>query len=75
MPVLCVGRLKEERLNKLVNKKQLKNDGDVDEKKKRRKKLLYDDIETAKRIRKKYGSNNKNMKNFYESYKLVLETK
>jgi hypothetical protein len=40
MPVLCVGRLKEERLNKLVNKKQLKNDGDVDEKKKKKKKKI-----------------------------------
>jgi hypothetical protein len=41
MPVLCVGRLKEERLNKLVNKKQLKNDGDVDEKKKKEEKNYY----------------------------------
>jgi hypothetical protein len=32
-----VGRLEEERLNKLVNKKQLENDGDDDEKKKEKK--------------------------------------
>jgi hypothetical protein len=58
-----VGRLEEERLNKLVNKKQLENDGDDDEKKKK-KNLLYDDIETAKGIRKTCGSNNKNVKHF-----------
>jgi hypothetical protein len=34
-----VGCFEEERLNKLVNKKQPENDGDVDEEKKRRKKI------------------------------------
>jgi hypothetical protein len=35
-----VGRFEEERLNKLVNKKQPENDGDVDEEKKKKKKKI-----------------------------------
>lgn len=33
----CVGRLEEKRLNKLVNKKQLESNGDVDEKEEKKK--------------------------------------
>jgi hypothetical protein len=35
-----VGRFEEERLNKLVNKKQPENDGDVDEEKKKEEKKI-----------------------------------